>query len=174
MNVYPKLIDATTDVLEDFKVVRSEALAAGGVSDIDIAIYLTDVNGQVYLGHTEIIDRPLPPRKFVKAVHELVRGLRAASPAPWSTLTMCVDTWTAPNTRDFVDVGSMASDHAWNPASKVRSSITVFTVDSEGVQMCAYASYTLGDDGLPVWSETRIAQDPPGLAPRVLAHAALA
>lgn len=172
--MYPKLIAATTDVLEDFKAVRAEAMLAGGVATIDIAIYLTAADGAVYLGHTEIIDRPLPPRKFAKAVHELVRSLRSVADAPWVHLAMCVDTWTAPNTHDFVDTTDMAKDRAENPASPVRQSIAVFLVDSEGVQMMAYAPHTLGDRGEPLWEPTRIAHDPPGYAPAVLAHAAMA
>lgn len=172
--MYPNLIAATTEVMEDFKTTRTEAMAAGSPGEIDIAIYLTDADGGVYLGHTEILQRPLPPRKFTKAVHELVRALRNVSTAPWVHVAMCVDTWTAPNTAEFVDVGAMAASHANDPVSPVRQSIAVFVVDSEGVQMMAYTPYTLGDRGLPVWGVTRFTGDPPGFAPAVLAHAALA
>lgn len=172
--MHPKLIAAATEVMEDFKSAREMAMAAGGTGDIDIAIYLHDAGGDVYLGHTEIIDRPLPPRKFVKAVHELVRALRNVSTAPWTHLAMCVDTWTAPNVGEFVDVGSMSRDFAENPATPVQRSIAVFVVDSEGMSLLAYTPFTLGDNGEPVWGMTRFSADPPGIAPATLAHAALA
>lgn len=168
----PRLAEHVESVLTDFKQVRAEALAAGGETGIDIATYLTDIEDTVLMGHTQIVERPLPPRKLVRAITQIIVGLRRASPTPWRFIACCVDTWISPSDQ-FADGESMAASYAEDPCSDVQPGVAVFGLDAEGNYCLAYSTYTRGDAGEPIWGFTRWKDSPPGLVPRALVHAAL-
>jgi hypothetical protein len=170
--VYPALIDITTSILEDFKAVRTEVILAGSELGIDLALYMTDLNGETYMGHTQILERPLPPRKMLRAVTQNVHALQAACPVPWRFISLCVDTWHTPNNDDW-NRRSMAVDHATNFASTVRKGLSVFTIDAEGNVLLAYAAYTIGDDGLPAWDDTKVTANPGGFPQHALVFATM-